>query len=455
MEQTFSIQLKVKQFIMILLPILVSQITMFAMNFFDTVMSGQASSYDLAGVAIGSSLWVPIGTGLGGIFIAITPIVSQLVGAKRKSLIPNKVIQGVYLALLMSSVVIFLGSITVDWVLSIMDLDNRVQTIARGYLIALAFGIPPLFIYQVLRSFIDALGKTRITMLIALLSLPINVVLNYILIFGKLGIPGLGGVGAGIATAITHWCLAIIAAFIIIRHPAFTDYHIFDRVYSVSIKAWKEQLKIGIPVGFSIFFETSIFAAVTLLMSSFNTLTIAGHQGAMNFASMIYMVPLSFSMALTILVGFEVGARRLRDAQYYSFLGIGISLIMSLITAISLLLFREQVASLYSKELQVIQLTEQFLIYAIFFQFSDAVATPIQGILRGYKDVNATFILALISYWLVALPVGYLLSRFSSLGAFGYWVGLISGITLNALSLLVRLYLVQRKQNLNLMQPIS
>lgn len=449
MQQTFSLKQKARQFVTILLPILITQITMFSMTFFDTVMSGQASAIDLAGVAIGSSIWTPISTGLGGIFIAITPIVSHLVGAKRKDEVPYKVFQGLYLALFIALFILLVGSISLDWILSLMELDVPVRAIARGYLVALAFGIPPLFFYQALRSFIDALGQTRVSMVIALLSLPINVTLNYILIYGKLGLPAFGGVGAGIATALTYWLLAFIAASIVIRHPIFSRYHVFGHMHPVSLKTWREQLQIGIPVGFSIFFETSIFAAVTLLMSGFNTMTIAAHQGAMNFASMLYMVPLSLSMALTILIGFELGARRYRDARLYSFLGISFSLSMALLTAITLLLFQEQIAGFYSKELEVIQLTQQFLIYALFFQFSDAIATPIQGILRGYKDVNVPFLTSLVSYWFFALPVGYILAHYSYFGAFGYWVGLISGILLNAICLLRRLYSVQRKQAFN------
>lgn len=126
-------------------------------------------------------------------------------------------------------------------------------------------------------------------------------------------------------------------------------------------------------------------------MSSYNTATIAAHQAAMNFASTLYMIPLSICMALTILVGYETGATRPRDAKAYSVMGISSAVGLSLITAIVLLIWSEQVARLYSTDLQVIQLAQHFLIYAIFFQISDAVATPTQGALRGYKDVNPAF----------------------------------------------------------------
>ncbi|GAB6154954.1 MATE family efflux transporter [Desulfosporosinus burensis] len=445
MKQTFNLLQKMRQLVLILWPVLVAQVTMFSMNFFDTVMSGQASTADLAGVAIGSSLWVPIGAGLGGILVAVTPIVAQLIGAKRSEEIAGKVVQGIYLAMAISVLVIIGGALCLDSVLSLMGLEDTVRRISRSYLLALAFGIPALFIYQVLRSFIDALGKTRVTMMIAILSLPINIALNFILIFGKLGFPALGGVGAGVASAITYWCLLLIALTIILRMESFAAYGVFDRLFGVSLKEWVEQLKIGLPIGFAIFVEVSIFAVVALLMSNYNTVTIAAHQAAMNFASLLYMVPFSISTSLTILVGFEVGAGRHRDARQYSFLGMGMSVGMAGICAIILLIFSEQVANLYSRETEVIQMAQQFLIYALFFQLSDAIAAPIQGALRGYKDVNVTFITAFISYWIIGLPAGYYMASYTSLGAVGYWIGLILGLAVSAVGLSGRLLVVQRR----------
>ncbi|HZK83700.1 MAG TPA: MATE family efflux transporter [Desulfosporosinus sp.] len=445
MNKTLTIPQKVRQLLVILIPILIAQVTMFSMSFFDTVMSGQASTQDLAGVAIGSSIWVPISAGLGGIFVALTPIVAQLIGAKQKEDIAPKVLQGLYLALVISGLVIAMGAITLESILSLMGLEETVRRISRSYLLALAFGIPALFVYQVLRSFIDALGKTRVTMMIALLSLPINVLLNYVLIFGKFGFPTLGGVGAGVASAITYWCLALIALTLILWQESFASYHLFERLYGVSIIEWKEQLTIGLPIGFAIFVETSIFAVVALLMSNFNTVTIAAHQVAMNFSTLLYMVPFSISSALTILVGFEVGAGRHKDARQYSYLGMGLSIGMACICALILLFFSEQVATLYSREVAVIQMAQKFLIYALFFQLSDAIAAPIQGSLRGYKDVNVTFITAFISYWIIGLPAGYYMASYTSLGPVGYWMGLILGLAVSAVGLSGRLLVVQRR----------
>lgn len=445
MNQTSSVRQKLRQLLIILLPILVTQLALYAMSFFDTTMAGHVSPDDLAGVAIGVSIWTPVNTGLSGILLALTPIISQLAGAKEKDKVPFKVIQGILLAVFLSIVIIVCGIFLLDPILDHMDLESHVSDVARRFLIAIFIGIIPLFVYNVLRCFIDALGQTRVSMMITLCALPINVGLNYLLIFGKFGFPRLGGVGAGYASAITYWCIVFIAVFVIHRMKPFADYHIFKRLYGVSFAAWKEQLKIGVPIGFSIFFETSIFAAVTLLMSEFDTATIAAHQSALNFASFLYMVPLSIAMALTIAVGFEVGAKRLKDAKTYSYLGISIAVIMGMLCAIGLFIFNEQVASIYTNDSHVLQLTKHFLIYAIFFQLSDAVAAPIQGALRGYKDVNITFILAFVSYWIIGLPSGIVLAKFTSFGAFGYWIGLISGLAFGAVCLSVRLARVQRK----------
>lgn len=446
MEHTTTWKGKSKQLLTILFPILITQLGLYSMNFFDTIMSGQASSVDLAGVAIGSSLWMPIFTGLSGVLLSVTPIVSQLLGAKKKPEIPTIVIQGSYVALLFSVGVILVGALLIDQILAMMSLEQEVAYIAKGYLAALAWGIIPLFVYTVLRAFIDALGHTRVSMTITLLALPINVLLNYVLIFGKWGFPQLGGIGAGYATAITYWFITLVALFIINRREPFSAFGIFYSSYRVSLKGWKEILIIGVPIGFALFFETSIFAAVTLLMSSFDTVTIASHQAAINFASALYMVPLSISMALTILVGFEVGAKRFNDAKQYSYLGITISVCMSLISGIILFFLREPIAGLYTNDSAVLLLTQHFLIYAIFFQLSDGIASPIQGALRGYKDVNATFLLAFVSYWFIGLPSGFLFATYTDLGAFGYWIGLISGLAAGAIGLSFRLWYIQKNK---------
>ncbi|KQU25271.1 MATE family efflux transporter [Bacillus sp. Leaf13] len=444
MNQTYTKSQKIRLLFYILIPILITQIGLYAMTFFDVMMSGQYSTEDVAGVSIGSSLWTPVYTGLSGILIALTPVVSQLVGSKQSNSVSYSVMQAVYLAVTLALVILIIGAFALNPILNAMNLEDTVHRVAHDYLIALSIGIIPLFVYNALRAFIDALGQTRISMIITLCALPINVIFNYLLIYGKFGFPELGGVGSGYATAITYWLIALVAILVVVKISPFSTYKVFREFFRISWKEWRALLIIGVPIGLAIFFETSIFSAVTLLMSKYDTVTIASHQIAMNFASLLYMMPLSISMALTIVIGFEIGAARYKDAKEYSWIGISMALTMSLVLSAILFLFREPVASAYTKDYNVMMLTSHFLIYAIFFQISDALQAPIQGILRGYKDVNVTFAMSLVSYWILGLPIGFIFAKYTDMGAFGYWIGLISGLALGAIGLAARLRYIQQ-----------
>lgn len=433
-----------KLFGKILVPILITQVVLSMMNFIDTVMSGRAGATDLAGVAIGSSIWMPVFTGVNGILIAITPIIAQYIGAEKNDKIAPTIKQAIYLAIALAILIIVIGSLVLNPLLNTMDLEEHVRYTAKYYLVALGTGIVPQFVFTTLRSVIDAHGKTRLTMIIILIALPLNVLLNYVFIFGHFGVPAFGGVGSGIATAISFWIGCLIAGFVVYKYQPFQQYNILSDWVKPSISHWKEQLKIGVPTGFAIFFETSIFAAITLLMSAYSTYTIAAHQAAINFTSLLYMVPLSVGITLTIAIGYEVGAKRLHDARLYGYIGISSGVFIALFSGIILFVFNDFVAKLYSNNPEVIQLIKQFIYYAIIFQIADAFGAPIQGALRGYKDVNVTFIIALISYWMIGLPTGYILANYTSLEPFGYWIGLIVGLGTGAIALFLRLMHVQK-----------
>ena len=446
MNQTYTMKEKIKQIFILLIPILITQLGMFSMVFFNTIMSGKYNPSDLAGVAIGSSIWNPIFTGLSGILLAVSPIVAQCFGEKKEKEISSVVANGIYLAFFIGLLVIVLGYFLLEPILDVMNLPSSVDNIAHDYLVGLSFGIIPLFIFNVLRSFIYALGITRIIMVILLASLPINFLLNYVLIFGHWGFSELGGAGAGYATSITYWIIAGITAFIIKTQEPFSTYRVFSNFKGFSIEKSKEILKIGVPMGLSTFFETSMFAVVTILISKFAITTIAAYQTALNVVSFLYMIPVSISMALTVLVGFEVGAGRYKDAKVYSWLGIYLSMLIALVTGLLVVLFRYEVAGFYSNDPAVISLTAHFLIYALFFQISDAIQATAQAALRGYKDVNTAFVMTLVAYWLICLPVGYILAQYTNLGAPGYWIGLTVGLLAAGIGLSIRLIFVQKKK---------
>ncbi|MBU8907938.1 MATE family efflux transporter [Desertibacillus haloalkaliphilus] len=446
MHYAQTIREKIKLFIVILWPILVTQIGLFAMNFFDTLMSGRAGTDDLAGVAIGSSLWLPLFTGLNGVLLAVTPIVSQFIGSGERNKIGHTVTQALYVAVLIGLAVILVGGFLLEPILLFMNLEPAVHQIAKHYLIGLAIGIVPLFVSNVIRNFFDAQGHTKITMIITLMAIPFNILLNYGLIFGAFGLPELGGVGAGYATAITYWIIVGFSIWMTVKVEEVRPFRLFVNWYIPSPVTWKEILKIGIPIGLSIFFEASIFAAVTLMVGAmFDTVTIAAHQAAINFTTLIFMVPLSISMALTIMVGYEVGAKRIHDARQYTRLGVIASIGILSISSIFLYLFREQVAMLYSDHRGVVIMVKQFLIFAIFYQLSDAVQSSLIGVLRGYKDVTIPFFIALLSYWGVGIPSGFILAVYTQLGPYGYWIGITIGLTCAAVGFYLRLRLIQSR----------
>lgn len=416
------------------------------MNFADTVMAGRFDPVDLAAVAVANSIWMPVHTGLSGILAALTPIVAQLLGAGRREEIPEAVRQALYLSVAVALAVAAAGALALPRVFGAMALEESVRRIAFGYLGAVGLGIVPAFSYAVLRSFMDALGQTRATMGITLLSLPVNVLLNYVFIFGPWRFPRLGGVGAGVATGLTYWFVTIVALAVVLRVEPFRSYRVFERPGRPSWRAWSEQLRLGVPIGVSIFLETGVFATVALLMTGFGTETVAAHQAAINFGGLLYMMPLSISMALTIAVGYEVGAGRFSHARQYSLLGIGASLLMATVSALGLVFFRDVVAGWYTGEPGVRALVESFLYYVIFFQMSDAVAAPVQGTLRGFKDVNVTLVVSIVSFWVVGLPAGYVLANFTDMGPYGYWVGLITALAAGAVGLALRLQFVYRRE---------
>ncbi|MBS4211319.1 MULTISPECIES: MATE family efflux transporter [Neobacillus] len=444
MNQTITLKDKIKQIFVLLIPILITQLGMFSMVFFNTIMSGKYHSTDLAGVAIGSSIWNPIFTGLSGILLAVSPIAAQYFGEKKSHEVAAVVKHGVYLSIILTLVIIVFGFFLLAPLLVTMNLPSGVQDTAFNYLVGLSYGILPLFIFNVLRSFIYALGKTRVVMVIMISSLPVNFLLNYVFIFGKWGFPEVGGAGAGYATSITYWVILAFTVLIVLKQEPFAAYQVFSNMKQFSWSKCREILQIGVPMGLSTFFETSMFAVVTILISKFNVTTVAAYQSALNIVSFLYMIPISISMAQTVLVGYEVGARRYKDAKVYSWLGIVLAVVTALVTGLFVVAFRYEVAGFYSNEVAVISLTANFLIFALFFQISDAIQATAQAALRGYKDVNLAFIMTLVAYWLICLPAGYLLAHYTGLGARGYWIGLTIGLLAAGIALSIRLIYIQK-----------
>lgn len=475
---------KFRHFFSIMLPILITQTAIMGMNFFDTIMSGHAGAEQLAGTSIGGNLWMPIFTTINGILIAATPLTAHLLGAGQRRKTGRIVCHGLCLAILFSVFCFIAGSLFLQPFINSLGLEPQVAHIAVYYLAGVGIGIIPFFMGTVLRAFIDTLGGTRLTMQVYLAALPVNGALNYVLIYGKMGLPPLGGIGAGIGTGITCWLIFGMFVLIIRHHSQYRDIKIFrehvsrknccsvahqkqeetrsDKERNSSLRQGNllseteretflsktlllEYLRIGVPIGLSIFMETSIFGVVAFLVARFGTAAIAASQASMNFASLLYMLPLSVSMSMTILTGIEAGARRWRNAEQYGNAGLAFNWTCALVLPALCYMMRYPIAHMYVTEPEVIDVCVRFLTYGCLFTMGDAVAAPIQGILRGYKDVNAPFYSSLIAYWGICAPLGLYFDYMLNHGPYSYWQSLDIGIFVSALILFLRLLHIRRK----------
>lgn len=435
---------RLKHLLSVMLPIIGTQIATIGMNFFDASMSGQAGAVDLAGAAIGGNIWMPVQTGINGILMAGMPLVAHLLGAGEQAKINIVVKHGLLLAVVFSVLIITGGILFLPLLLTHMGLEPDVYRVALWYMAGIGFGVLPFFLITPLRCLVDTLGYTRLTMKIYMLALPVNALLNYLLIFGKFGFPRLGGIGAGVATGITFWLLLGMFVLALKKLEAFKKYSVLGMVQPSAARI-KEYLQIGVPMGVSIFMEASIFGVVALFIAKFGTEVIAAHQAALNFSSLIYMIPLSFSLALTIVIGVEAGAKRWQSARDYTVIGLELSLLCAVFYIVAEYFNRELIAAIYTNDAVIVNLAVHFLIYAVLWQFFDAVAAPIQGILRGYKDVNATFWAGMIAYWGICLPFGMLFDYVLQHGPFAYWQSLVIGVVFSAVFLSLRLRWLQKK----------
>lgn len=440
---------RLRRLLDVMIPILITQTAIMAMNFCDSAMSGHAGAVHLAGTAIGGNLWMPVMASLNGILLGSMPIIAHLLGRGERQNIGRVVRHTMLLATAFSLLLLVAGVLFLDRLLGTFGLEPQVHYIAKMYIAAIGVGVLPFFLSTALRALVDTSGYTGITMKIYLLALPVNAFLNYCLIFGKFGAPALGGIGAGLATGITYWLEFFIFVWVVHKLPAFAPLRIFTDKFKFDMAQLRENLSLGVPMGMAIFMEASIFGVIAIFIAKFGTVIIAAHQAAMSFTSLLYMVPLSFSMSLTIVVGVEAGARRFGEALRYSLLGIACNITVAVLLTIFVLFDREFIAGLYTSEPVIIRQTIGFLFYAMFFQVMDATAAPIQGILRGYKDVKATFWAGLAAYWLICLPLGCYFDYYTHFGPSSYWLSLDIGLLCAVLFLGGRFLYLQRKIKIN------
>lgn len=429
-------------------PILVTQLIQNLVGFFDTIMAGRVSAVDLAAVALASSIWLPIILTIYGVIMALATIVSQYAGNKNHKKIVFVSQQSLWIALSLSIILLITFYLGMPNLISYLNLEDKLSQLTIDYLLYVAIGAPGFCIFMVLRNCAEGLEITKPVMYISIIGLLINIPLNYIFIYGSFGVSAYGGAGCGIATAIVYWLMCVMIIGYFQFAPKFSNINLFKHFPKPNFTEIKHILMIGIPIALSLLFEVSLFSVVALIIAPFGAQIVASHQVALNFSGLIFMIPLSFAMAVTVKVGFALGQKDYDKAKEICKHSIIFSLCVALLTSSLTLMFRNEIASIYSNDIEVIKLAASLMFLAALFQFSDAIQVIAAGALRGYKDTKAILIITFIAYWIIGLSVGSILGVTNTItnmmGPAGFWIGFIVGLTTAAVMLYQRLSFVQK-----------
>lgn len=434
----------IKKLLSVMIPILVAQISTAGVTFINTTMAGHAGADDLAGVSVGAGLFYPLLASIIGLLMAGTPLMAQLIGRKERESLPFIVRSGMVIGLSVWALFTAAYFFFIDDLLASLALEAAVEHIARYYLMTMIGVVFFLSLMIPLRCLTDTAGSTSISMKLFLLAPVINGIFNYIFIYGHGGMPALGGIGAGLATMMTYGFLLGLFLLVVMKSKDLGGRQIFASL-ALRSKDLREYLVVGVPSGLSIFMEMSLFSLIIVFLSRYGTDALAAYQIADNFASLVYMLPVSCSMALTILIATAVGAGDMTLARRYKKAGFVVAMGGAMMTASFTVLFRNSIGSVYTDDAAVALIAGQFLIYSAGWQLFDAISTPIQGILRGLKDTRISFVLMVLAYWGGCFPMSLFLDSHTALGADSFWLGLDFGVGCSAFLMVLRLLYVERK----------
>ncbi len=424
-------------------PLMGAQLAQMGMGVADVVMAGQYSSTDLAGVALGGSILWPVTLFVMGLIQAVTPTVSQLNGARDYSEIGEVIRQGIWIAITGG----FIAALVLNNVAPIyywMDVDPAAIAISVPYLEMASYGIPGLMCFFCLRFLADGMGFTRPAFIISVCALMLKIPMNYVLIYGKLGLPELGGVGCGVAQAIIMWFQLALILLVVTRKR----FHQTGWMSGFSGPNWpriKALLIIGLPIGTTIFAEIGLFSLTTLLLGRFGAEVVAAHNIAININGVMFMPPMALGIASTIRIGFRIGAGEIKEARMTAAIVIASTILVAVTGSLLIFFFRVPMVHVYTSEAAVADLSIILLMFVVFFLVFDAFQSTAVGALRGFKDTRTPMWIALFSYWGVGLPVECILGFGwigEPMGVYGFWLGLASGVGTAAILLGFRLWRV-------------
>ncbi len=433
-----------KATLVLALPVIISQLGHIMVGVVDTAMVGQIGSEEQAAIALSNSLYYLVLVFGLGVSMGVTPLTAAADSSKNKlecsALLKHGIIVNTALG-----IILFLLLLIISPVLYSFDQKEDVVNKAIPFLNIMMLGMIPLCIFSGFKQFTEGLSHTAVAMIITIGSNLVNILLNYIFIFGHWGFPEMGMIGSAWASFYARTAMAIGMFLYVYYNKSFRDYWIHFKTIPVSKKLIKKILAIGIPSGLQWVFEVGAFAFAVIMIGWIGPNEQAAHQVALSIAAISYMMASGLSAATSVRVGNQLGLNNresLRTAGFSSFIMV---LLFMGTSAIIFILGRNLFPAFFSKELKVIQLSSTLLIIAALFQLSDGVQVVALGALRGLKDVKTPTIITLIAYWGIGLPMSYALGFTLGLGLQGIWYGLTLGLTTAAVLLFLRFNYISKK----------
>ena len=416
-------------------PLIVNNLSIALMHTADAVMAGQLGAESLAAVAVGGSVWFFGFSICLGLLMAISPIAARHYGSGNPEMIGRYTRQGMYLRIFVAIILMIIAFRFVGPALDTIGIDAEFRGLTTGYVHAIVWGAPAIFVFLALRFTTEGIGATRPIMYVSVLSLIVNVFLNWVLMFGHFGAPALGAIGCGYASAITMWLMMIALTVYMIWDPKYRSLRIFSRVAPVRPEVLKEILILGVPIAITITAEAGLFNAVSVLMGTRGASIAAAHQVAISFAMTMFMVPLALSSAITIRVGHALGVGNPQAARFSGGLGIVVCGLFMCCSAAFMLFFRDAIISFYTNDPSVTSIAVSLLMMAAIFQIADGVQVGSAGALRGYKDTRIPMAISAFAYWALAFPLAYMAAVTYKAPPSYTWGAFIVGLSVAAILL--------------------
>jgi len=434
----------IKESMLLAYPVMLSQLGHVMMGVTDSIMVGHIGAEPLAAASLANVAFNVILLFGIGVSYAITPLVASAQGDHNNKNISDTLKHGLAINFINSLILVLVVYFGKN-ILYHIDQPAEVVALSIPYLDIITYSIIPTLLFQTFRQFSEGLSFTRIAMFVVIASNFLNIGLNYIFIYGHLGFPAMGLVGAGYGTLLSRIVMAIGIAVYIYQSPSFKEFRGGFSVGNYSRSLIKKMLNIGLPAGVQFIFEVAAFDFSAVMMGWLGAKTLAAHQIAINLATISYMTTTGLAAAATIRVSNELGKRDFRTMRTVGFTLLGLALVVMALWGLIFIVGRNFLPQLYIEDMEVIAIAAPLIVIAGFFQLADGTQVVCLGALRGMQDVKIPSLFIFIAYWVVGLPLGYFLGFKMGYGAIGIWTGLLIGLTLTAIAMFFRFHLLSKK----------